>query len=365
MNKLGFRVVGRALCAGAVIGSSLVVLPNAAGSTVPEDTTPPNPPVAPADLFLQCAGDVPPPVELTAVDDFDGPITVSPAAQIFPGASPNDYFMTRTWTFTDQTGNFSAVTQNITVLDTTAPTAPPTPADITVTTDAVPPPISLTALDNCDGPITTSPSAVLTPGASANDYTVERTWTFTDVTGNSSSVSQTINVVEPELELTGCTIYATGTAAVFGTNGDDVICGDDANNIIYALGGNDIVLGFGGDDLIFLGNNGTGGVTVTADFGQSSWTISGAHDIAMGGAGNDRIYGGNGSDQIEGGTGDDQLWGQNDDDVLLSGANAFFETTTPGYPLWTGTPGDDKAVGGNGYDLCLASVQQTCELSLP
>ena len=51
----------------------------------------------------------------------------------------------------------------------------------------------------------------------------------------------------PELVLEDCTIFAVGSAPVFGTSGNDVICGDDADNIIYALGGNDLVLGFGGN----------------------------------------------------------------------------------------------------------------------
>ncbi|NND51254.1 MAG: hypothetical protein HKN54_02535, partial [Flavobacteriaceae bacterium] len=86
-----------------------------------QDTTAPVPPAAPADLNLQCASDVPPPVDLTATDNCDGDITVSPTANITPGACINDFVMVRTWTFTDECGNTSSVSQTITVNDDTAP----------------------------------------------------------------------------------------------------------------------------------------------------------------------------------------------------------------------------------------------------
>jgi CSLREA domain-containing protein len=165
---------------------------------VSADVTPPVPPAAPADLVLQCGDDVPPPVDLTAVDDVDGPITVSPTTVVFPGVSPNDFVMVRTWTFTDSSGNSASVSQTITVSDTTAPVPPTAPADVTVVgAAAVPPPVDLTAIDNCDGAITVSPTALIIPGSGPNDFVLVRTWTFTDVTGNTSSISQTITVVPP------------------------------------------------------------------------------------------------------------------------------------------------------------------------
>ncbi|NNE26633.1 MAG: T9SS type A sorting domain-containing protein, partial [Saprospiraceae bacterium] len=161
------------------------------------DDTAPVAPAAPSDLVLQCAADVPPPSALTATDNCDGPITVSPTANITPGNCLNDFTMVRTWTFTDLCGNTSSVSQVITVLDDTAPVAPAPPADLTVQCAAdVPPPSALTAIDNCDGPITVSPTANITPGNCLNDFTMVRTWTFTDVCGNTSSVSQVITVLD-------------------------------------------------------------------------------------------------------------------------------------------------------------------------
>jgi len=77
-------------------------------SIVPDDK-PPAVPAAPADLNLECADDVPPPVTLTAVDNCDGAITVSPTVQVTPGLSLNDFVIVRTWTFTDLCGNSSSV----------------------------------------------------------------------------------------------------------------------------------------------------------------------------------------------------------------------------------------------------------------
>uniref|UniRef100_UPI001F314679 T9SS type A sorting domain-containing protein n=1 Tax=Portibacter marinus TaxID=2898660 RepID=UPI001F314679 len=162
-----------------------------------EDKTAPVAPAAPADLTLDCAADLPPPVNLTASDNCDGDITVSPTAQIIPGSCLNNFTMFRTWTFTDTCGNTSAVSQTIIVEDKTAPVAPAAPADLTLDCAAdLPPPVNLTATDNCDGDITVSPTALILPGSCLNDFTMFRTWTFTDTCGNASSVSQKIVVLD-------------------------------------------------------------------------------------------------------------------------------------------------------------------------
>ncbi|NJB86787.1 hypothetical protein GGR26_002564 [Lewinella marina] len=161
------------------------------------DTLAPVPQAAPADLNLACVSDVPPPVNLTATDNCDGDITVSPTVHITPGGCLNDYSMVRTWTFSDTCGNTSSVSQTITVLDTLAPVPQTAPADLSLEcAEDVPPPVNLTATDNCHGDITVSPTTLVTPGACLNDFTMVRTWTFTDTCGNTSSVSQTITVLD-------------------------------------------------------------------------------------------------------------------------------------------------------------------------
>jgi hypothetical protein len=120
---------------------------------------------------------------------------VEPIIQVIPGDCPNRFTETRTWTFVDSCGNTSSVSQTINVIDTLAPVAPTPPADTLVACAAdVPAPVDLTAVDNCDGDITVSPTIDVTPGACANQYVELRTWTFVDGCGNTSSVSQIVTV---------------------------------------------------------------------------------------------------------------------------------------------------------------------------
>ena len=122
------------------------------------------------------------PIDLTAVDNCDGDITVSPTDELTPGSCANNFTIVRTWTFTDVCGNESSVSQNIAINDNTVPVAPSAPADFTgQCADDLPAPIDLTAVDNCDGDITVSPTDELTPGSCANNFTIVRTWTFTDL----------------------------------------------------------------------------------------------------------------------------------------------------------------------------------------
>ena len=135
------------------------------------------------------------PVDLTAVDNCDGDIIVSPTDELTAGSCANNFTIVRTWTFVDVCGNESSVSQNITINDNTVPVVPSAPADFTgQCSDDVPMPIDLTAVDNCDGDITVSPTDELTPGSCANNFTIVRTWTFVDVCGNESSVSQNIAI---------------------------------------------------------------------------------------------------------------------------------------------------------------------------
>ena len=113
------------------------------------DTNPPVPPNPPGPVTVQCAEDVPAPVDLTATDACQGDITVSPTAVITPGSCANRFTMVRTWTFDDGCGNTSSVSQNITIFDDTAPTLSAMPASTTVECDAIPAPPVITATDNC------------------------------------------------------------------------------------------------------------------------------------------------------------------------------------------------------------------------
>ncbi|NNM16820.1 MAG: hypothetical protein HKO56_09190, partial [Bacteroidia bacterium] len=159
------------------------------------DTIAPVAPLAPANITVACATDIPAPVDLTATDACDGAITSSPSGMMIPGTCSNQFTMIRTWTFTDNSSNSSSVSQTIIVNDSIAPVAA-APADITVAcVSDIPAPTTLTALDNCGDSFTVSPTGMILPYTGcSNQMTMVRTWTFTDSCGNSASVSQNIIV---------------------------------------------------------------------------------------------------------------------------------------------------------------------------
>jgi regulation of enolase protein 1 (concanavalin A-like superfamily) len=173
------------------------------------DTEAPVPPTPPADTTVACAADLPALVSLTAIDNCTGEITAEGEETDNEGAGcANDpLIITRTWAFTDACGNSSSVTQTITVVDDIAPAVPTSPADTTVAClDEVPPGISLTAIDNCTGEITAQGVDTDNGGAGCadNPLIITRTWTFADACGNSSSVTQTITVVDDVAPVIAC-----------------------------------------------------------------------------------------------------------------------------------------------------------------
>jgi len=102
---------------------------------------------------------------------------------------------TITWTFDDGNGNTSTATQNVIVDDVTAPTAPASLPDATgecaVTLDG---PV---VIDNCGNSITGTAMDPITGIESTNITIIDQgvttvTWTFTDASGNSSTVNQTV-----------------------------------------------------------------------------------------------------------------------------------------------------------------------------
>ncbi len=99
---------------------------------------------------------------------------------------------------TDVCGNSNSVFYN-TRIDNVAPVPPAAPAAESYTClEDVPAPGTLTATDNCSGLITVT--GVDTPNGGSgciNDpLIITRTWTFTDLCDHSSSVSQTITVID-------------------------------------------------------------------------------------------------------------------------------------------------------------------------
>lgn len=171
--------------------------------TVVDDTPPTI--SCPPTLSYDCLGDAPAPyTSLAALEAAGGsaadncgiaPASFALASETYTGDAC-DRLIRRTYQIADDAGNTAACTQEITVLDSTAPILMGVPADVTVECDAVPTPASVTATDNCDADPEVTYSETRTNGSCANSYTLTRSWMATDDCGNTKSASQTITVAD-------------------------------------------------------------------------------------------------------------------------------------------------------------------------
>ncbi|MEZ4950506.1 MAG: hypothetical protein R2784_14135 [Saprospiraceae bacterium] len=108
----------------------------------------------------------------------------------------------KVWTATDACGNSATTQQIITVQDIDAPVISGVPSDETVECDAVPPVpqsgVDVTVLDNCDAtPVLTLQNKTINGGC-PNSYQIIRTWTATDICGNTSEASYTLTVEDTQ-----------------------------------------------------------------------------------------------------------------------------------------------------------------------
>jgi hypothetical protein len=110
--------------------------------------------------------------------------------------------ITRTWSATDACGNLVEHTQTLTVRDTSPPLLSRTPEDEVVSCDCdtLPGVVTVHAIDNCDETIVAQQTSVkvASDDASVSLYTLTRTWTATDTSGNSVSHTQTVQVTDSE-----------------------------------------------------------------------------------------------------------------------------------------------------------------------
>ncbi|MFV5686982.1 hypothetical protein ACM55I_16260, partial [Flavobacterium sp. GB2R13] len=158
-----------------------------------QDKTAPVLSEAPADVTAECSA-VPAAATLTATDNCDAaPVVIFEEVRT-DGNCASNYTLTRTWTATDVCGNTASKAQVITVQDKTAPVLSETPADVTAECSAVLAASTLTAIDNCDAAPVVTFEEVRTDGNCASNYTLTRTWTATDVCGNTASKAQVITV---------------------------------------------------------------------------------------------------------------------------------------------------------------------------
>ena len=153
----------------------------------------------PADAAADC-GSVPTAAVVTASDDCSGVNGdgVVETETTTAGSCDGNYILHRTWTATDNCGNTTSQTQNITVTDTHGPVLSGVPADAAADCGSVPTAAVVTASDDCsgvngDGVVETETT---TAGSCDGNYILHRTWTATDNCGNTTSQTQNITVTD-------------------------------------------------------------------------------------------------------------------------------------------------------------------------
>lgn len=135
--------------------------------------------------------------------DTEGIISVNPdgTVDVAAGAQPGQtYTLEYRITENSNVNNFAIGTLTVTTLvDNEDPTFVETlpDAEITVECHLVPDAEVLTATDNC-GEATVSLDQLTTPGECTNSYTITRTWTATDLSGNTTEFQQIVNVEDTE-----------------------------------------------------------------------------------------------------------------------------------------------------------------------
>jgi len=151
----------------------------------------------PANITIDCTDPIPAvPNNIQATDNCSGFVAV-----VYIGETPAGEGCTssiiRNWIAEDECGNRSYCAQTITITDTQAPVLSGTPAaTVTAQCDNVPAAASVNVTDNCDPNVTVNFYESSVPGDCAGRYTITRTWSATDACGNTTSFTQTVNVVD-------------------------------------------------------------------------------------------------------------------------------------------------------------------------
>lgn len=182
--------------------SAAIVIKNNTGSrpiAINFDDSPCNPVIitCPADIAVECNENTDPAHTgtATATDGCGGTTIVIASADIISNVNGNEMTITRTWTATNDFGGSETCDQIITVVDT-APPAVICPANVTIECEESTDPSNTgmaTATDTCDA----NPSisfADNTVAGTGNEAVITRTWTATDINGNSATCDQIITI---------------------------------------------------------------------------------------------------------------------------------------------------------------------------
>jgi hypothetical protein len=181
---------------------------------------------------------------LSAVDNCDADVKISFSEQRNDDADEDNYILTRTWSATDACGNTASHTQQVTVYDSLGPTMSEEPADATFSCDAVQSAPHVAVRDNCDESVDVQLFEATISGNCANDYTILRTWSSVDRSGNQGSYTQTVSVEDKEAptststDAVACLSPADDTYAVFAQASRTITrqvgdnCGSSTNSLV-------------------------------------------------------------------------------------------------------------------------------------
>jgi gliding motility-associated-like protein len=184
----------------------------------------------PADITVQCPGDIPAMINLGYTDNCDGIGTV--AGLDSPLIDPCGGIVVRTWTYVDACGNSVITTQNITVHDTISPTAS-APLSVSVQCIGDVPMWDvlsvITESDNCTANPIVAWEGDLSNGLSCPE-TITRSYSITDDCGNEFIVNQiiTVNDITPPTASNPITISVPSASNV--PNPDPLDVNDEADN---------------------------------------------------------------------------------------------------------------------------------------
>ena len=156
-----------------------------------QDTTAPVFTEVPMDQTSQCEEQ---PYTSAATDNC-GAVTITENRDVVSEDACGNYEHLVTLTAIDECGNSTDYQFTVVVADTEAPAfVEALPADETVECDAVPAADVLTATDNCDDAVEVMFNESIADGVCPQTYTITRTWTVSDCSGNTSEHVQTIEV---------------------------------------------------------------------------------------------------------------------------------------------------------------------------
>jgi hypothetical protein len=169
----------------------------------------------PSNISAAC-GIIPADAPMPIVTDDCSDVVITYVDEALPGAACSGSIL-RTWTATDACGNASSAEQIISYVDNVAPVITSYPDDTTVGCDLISfaSESDISFEDNCNAAVVSIIDAFI-PGGCPAGYNIERTYTVIDACGNSTSVMQTIYVVDEVAPV------------IFGMPSDTTIaCGDE------------------------------------------------------------------------------------------------------------------------------------------